>query len=60
MGGCDGETESGSAFAGGDVSSKEIVVALERDDGQRERATFADTGAGHRPVSGVRFPTAFA
>ena len=40
----------GRAFAGGDVSSKEIVVALQRHDGQRERASFANTAAGHKSL----------
>lgn len=40
--------EKGRAFAGGDVSSKEIVVALERHDRRRERGTFPNTVAGHR------------
>lgn len=40
--------DKGRAFAGGDVSSKEIVVALERHDGRRDRATFPNTAAGHK------------
>jgi len=40
--------DRGRSFAGGDVSSKEIVVALERQDGKRERATFPNTTAGHK------------
>lgn len=40
--------EKGRAFAGGDVSSKEIVVALQRHDDCRERATFPNTAAGHK------------
>lgn len=40
--------EKGRAFAGGDVSSKEIVVALQRHDQRRERATFANNTAGHK------------
>ena len=41
---------AGPARAGGDVSSKEIVVALERHDGRRERATFRNEPAGHRQM----------
>lgn len=43
-----GKRHKGQAWAGGDVSAKEIVVALERADGQRERATFENTSAGRK------------
>ena len=38
----------GRAFAGGDVSSKDVVVALQRSDGGRERAEFANNAPGHK------------
>jgi transposase len=40
----------GPSFAGGDVSSTEVVVALARADGRRERKTFANTAAGHKSL----------
>jgi transposase len=40
--------QSGRVFAGGDISAKEIVVALEAADGRRERATFPNTPVGHK------------
>lgn len=45
-----GKKQKGQAWAGGDISSKEIVVALQRDDRQRERATFANTAAGRKAL----------
>jgi transposase len=38
----------GRAFAGGDVSSKDVVVALQRSDGRRERAEFPNNASGHK------------
>lgn len=40
----------GPAHAGGDVSAAEVVVALQRDDDARERASFPNTTAGHRAM----------
>lgn len=45
-----GKRHKGQAWAGGDISAKEIVVALERSDGQRERATFDNTAAGRKAL----------
>lgn len=42
--------DRGRSHAGGDVGSREIVVALERQDGRRERATFPNTAAGHKSL----------
>lgn len=36
------------SIAGGDVSAKAIVVAVERPTGQRERAEFANDSKGHK------------
>jgi transposase len=40
----------GRVDAGGDVSSTEIVVALQRSDGRRERSTFANDPTGHKSM----------
>ena len=45
-----GKRHKGQAWAGGDISAKEIVVALDREDGSRERATFANTVAGRKAL----------
>src|SRR3569832_436547 len=45
-----GKRHKGQAWAGGDISAKEIVVSLEREDAQRERATFANTTVGRKAL----------
>lgn len=45
-----GKRHKGQAWAGGDISASEIVVALERDGAGRERATFANTTAGRKAM----------
>ena len=45
-----GKRHKGQAWAGGDISAKEIVLALQRSDGQRERATFDNTTAGRKAL----------
>lgn len=45
-----GKRHRGRAWAGGDISAKEIVVALQREDGQRERGTFGNTVAGRKAL----------
>jgi transposase len=40
----------GRAWAGGDIGATEIVVALQREDGQRERGSFANTVAGRKAL----------
>ena len=45
-----GKRHKGQAWAGADIGSKEIVVALERHDGQRERATFANSIVGRKAM----------
>lgn len=45
-----GKRHKGQAWAGGDISAKEVVVALERNDGQRERATFDNTASGRKSL----------
>jgi transposase len=45
-----GKRYKGQAWAGGDISAKEIVVAFEREDGPRERATFPNTVTGRKAL----------